>query len=84
MASRARAITCDAGMAFVADRFEFEAVLRNVGIGGTAAGPFDVAVELGIGRRPGTGLSDKLLTAIGAEGARFRSDRSMIIGLIWG
>ena len=65
-------------MPLVADKFELEAVLRKAGIGGGGAGPFEVAVELGIGRRPAIGVSDKLLIAIGAEILDVRFGSSII------
>jgi hypothetical protein len=81
MASRASATTWEEVIPFVADKFELEAVFRNVGIeggGGGGTGPFEVAVELGIGRRPALGVSDKLLIAIGAEMLDVRFGSSII------
>ena len=57
-------MTWEAGSPLAADKFELEAALRRVGMGGVCAcvgvGPLDVAVEFGIGRRPLGGFSDML------------------------
>lgn len=66
-------------MPFVADRFELEAVLRKTGKGGGAAGPLEVAVEFGMGRRPLIGVSERLLMALGADMLDVRFGNSMLM-----
>lgn len=65
------------GKPFEADRLVLDAAFRRVGTGGVGVGPFEVAVELGMGRRPPKGFSDMLLKgALGVPG--IRSGRSII------
>lgn len=78
IASRASETTCAVVTPFVADRFELDAVLRSAGTGGGGVGPLEVAVELGIGRRPTMGVSDRLLIAFGAEMLDVRLGSSMV------
>ena len=78
MASRARDMTWEGGRPLEADRFVLDAALRKVGREGVPVGPFDVAAELGIGRRPAMGFSDRLLVFGGMEVPGNRSGRSMV------
>lgn len=64
-----------------ADRVPFEAAFRRFGIGGGGGGgPFEVAAELGTGRRPWAGLSGNPRTDDGAPRlpAGIRSGHSMV------
>lgn len=61
----------------MADRFVLDGILRRVGMGGVGVGPFDVAAEFGIGRRPPEGFSGTFLAVIGIEAPGIRSGRSM-------
>lgn len=81
IASRASDKTWEEFIPFATAKFELEADLRMVGIGG-CWGPLEVAAEFGIGRRPDSGFSDKLRKT-GAAGAPLaRSSLSTAIATV--
>lgn len=69
-------------MPALADRFEFEADLRRDGTGGGGVGPLEVAAELGTGRRPDSGFSDKLRKAGAPALPAARSLRSIMVEVV--